>query len=132
MQYLCGQQANTNFIHLLALFLQKKHIFVWHFGRSANICAVYKFSLTGGLTLHLGLIWLLLLPLDILLSEFIVHVSSLSFLSVFRWYSFRWFCIFLYIVPLFLAEASDFGWIPSFVCGVQVHGTLAYMIVMCG
>ena len=64
-----------------------------------HICAVYKFSFTGGLTLHLGLIWLLLLPLDILLSEFIVHLSSLSFLSVFRWYSFRWFYVFLYIVP---------------------------------
>ena len=47
------------------------------------MCVVYKFSLTGGLTLSLGLIWLLLLPLDILLSQFIVHVSSLSFLSVF-------------------------------------------------
>ena len=94
---------NTNVICLLALFLQKKHIFIWLLVTqltSQHICTVYKFSFTSGLTLCLGLIWILLLPLDILLSEFIVHVSPLSFLSVFCWYSFRWFCIFLYIVPL--------------------------------
>ena len=39
------------------------------------ICVVYKFSLMGGLTLHLGLTWLLL-PLDCLLSYLIVHVLS--------------------------------------------------------
>ena len=47
------------------------------------ICVVYKFSLTSGLTLHLGLIWLLL-PLDYLISDLIVHVLSLFILSVFH------------------------------------------------
>ena len=94
--------ADTDVVHLLALFSQKKHIFVRLFGQwptSQLICVVYKFSLTGGLTLHLGLIWLLLLPLDCLLSDLIVCVLSLFILSVFHWYGFRWFCVFLYIVP---------------------------------
>ena len=59
--------ADTNVECLLALFLQKKHIlygFLVGQPTGQHICAVYKFTLTGGLTLHLGLMWLLLLALD--------------------------------------------------------------------
>ena len=79
--------ANTDVVHLQALFLQKKHIFIWLFGWTA-ICVVYKFSLMGGLTLCLGLTWLLLL-LGYLISFLIVCVLSLFISSLFHCYSFR-------------------------------------------
>ena len=54
-----GQQLTENVIHLLALFLKKKHFFLW---------LLVVFSFTGSLILCLGLFCILLLPLDILLS----------------------------------------------------------------
>ena len=64
------------------------------------VCVVYKFNLTSGLTLHLGLLCLLL-PLDCLRSHLSVHVLQLFILSLLccHWYSFEWFCVFLYIIP---------------------------------
>ena len=102
--WLTGQQANRN-VCLLVLFSQKKHIFIWLFGWAGVnqlICVVYKFDFTGGLTLHLDLIWLSFLPIDCLLSDLIVCVLSLYILSLFHWYIFRWFCVFLYMVPSFV------------------------------
>ena len=58
------------------------------------VCVLYKFNLTGGLTLCLGLLCLLLL-LDCLRSDLSVHVLQLFTLSSFHWYGFKWFCVFL-------------------------------------
>ena len=64
------------------------------------VCVVYKFNLTGGLTLCLGLLCLLLL-LDCLRSDLSVCILQLFILSSLccYWYSFKWFCVFLYIIP---------------------------------
>ena len=80
------------------IFVKETH-FRMTFWSGQLICVVYKFSSSSGLTLHLGLIWLLL-SLDCLISDLIVHILSLFILSVFHWYSLRWFCVFLYIVPI--------------------------------
>ena len=60
---------------------------------SQLVCVVYKFNLTGGLTLHLGSLCLLLL-LDCLRSDLSVHVLQLFTSSSFHWYGFKWFCVF--------------------------------------
>ena len=54
----------------------------------------YKLSLTGGLILCFGLVWLLLICFR---SDFNVCASQLFILSLSccGWYGFRWFCIFL-------------------------------------
>ena len=59
------------------------------------VCVVYKFNLTGGLTLCLGLLCLFLL-LDCLRSDLSVCVLQLFILSSLCscWYSFKWFCVF--------------------------------------
>ena len=47
-----GQQLTQNVVHLLALFSQKEHFFVWLLVSQLtgqHLCAVYKFSFTGGL-----------------------------------------------------------------------------------
>ena len=72
--------ADTNVIYLLALFLQKKHFFIWllvSWPTGQHLCTVYKFSFTGSLTLCLGLIWMLLLPLHIF--SFVIYCSCIIF-----------------------------------------------------
>ena len=65
------------------------------------ICVAYKCNSTGGLTLHLGLPCLLLLLLDYLRPDLNVHVLQLFTLSSLccHWYSFKWFRVFLYMIP---------------------------------
>ena len=65
------------------------------------VCVTYKFNLISGLTLHLGLLGLLLL-LDCLRPCLNVHVLQLFTLSSLccHWYNFKWFCVFLYVTGL--------------------------------
>ena len=87
-------------IHLLALFLQKKHFFVWLLKLGSLSSVAYKFSLTGGLTFHSGLFCLLLL-LNCLRSDLNAHVFQLPTFSSLccHWYGFKWFSVFLYMIP---------------------------------
>ena len=92
--------GQPNVAHLLALFSQKKNTFSYDFevGQPTGqlMCVFYKFSLTGGFTLHLGHTCLLLL-FDCLRSDLSVHVLQLFILSSLLWYCFKWFCVFLFM-----------------------------------
>ena len=94
--WLTCQVANMHSYTFTGFIYTKETHFCTTLKLGRLICVIYKFNLTGGLTL---LNCLLLLLFDCLSSDFSVHVLQLLTSSSFHWYNFKWLCVFLYMIP---------------------------------
>ena len=131
-----GQLANMKCCTFTGIIFAKETHFCptfWLGQPTQLMCAIYKFSLTSGLTLHLCLIFIIIRSsCSCSINFHFLYISLIQFQVVLCFSIYSTIICFDLVTLRFLTETYDCGWIPFSIHRVQVHDTLTYMKVMSG